>query len=129
MTCDLSDRDFALETFNELEQMIKQLNLTKSVAPSGEVEYLMHRPIQVIKLGRILSVIAGDEQAALEAMLNIRNLFAHFNGLSFSSDCVDRHMGAIVSLVKPEKDDGNRQVFDAAFRKLFKTFLVRMGDV
>lgn len=126
MTDELSDRDYAIEIINELEEMLKRLILKTITGAEGEARYLMHTSIQVIRLARVKNVIKKNEQPVLEAMLAVRNKLTHHNGLSFSSEDVERLMKPVRGF--PEvRGDCDRAIFGLAYREFVIRFNLRSG--
>ncbi len=125
----LSDRDLVIECWIELEQMMKEMITAKLIEPMGDIEYLTHKGAQVIKLARLLKCIGGKEQDTLERLLNVRNTFAHFNGLSFASAEIEDAMNCVPELLKLPRCTNDRVNFIQAYRHLARRFLIGLYRV
>ena len=126
MTPDQSDRDFAIDCINELDEYMKQLILKASTGPEGPVNYITHKTGQTINAARVVSVIRNDEHPVLEAMLAVRNKLTHNNGLSFENECIERLMRPVRGFADVRGND-DRQVFGLAYRELATRFSLRLG--
>lgn len=124
--CELSDRDLSVECWIELEMMLKEMITVYLGGPMNSIDFMTHKPIQIIHMARINNRIEGREKAALEKMLSVRNLFCHYNGLSFESPEVEKAFSGATDLLKIGDCSKDRLNFIRAYRELGRRLLIRL---